>query len=353
MKVIAVNSSARVGGLSKTELMLNKLIEGMKQADAEVEIVNLKEKKIKYCIGCYTCWSKTPGRCIHNDDMSNEIFPRFLEADLAVLATPLYHFTVNAALKTFIERTLPAIEPFIRQKNGQSYHPLRGRHPFMSILSVAGFPDEWVFDQMSSYIKFLYGKGLAAEIYRPGAELLVNPMFKDKLDDVLDATRQAGYELATGLKINDETMARIRQPVENPEPLFEIANSMWEICNEEGLTPAQFYEKSYLPRPSSMESFLVLMQMGFNAEKAVNDNVVVQFDFSGNVEGSCSIAIRNGKLDADVAKAENPDLTIIAPFDVWMDVITRKLDGQQAFMENKWRVEGDMGRMEIFQRLFG
>ncbi|MDP2861739.1 MAG: flavodoxin family protein, partial [Desulfobacterales bacterium] len=84
MKILAINSSPRVGGQSKTELMLNHLVKGMRDTGAEVDVVNLREKKIKNCIGCFTCWTKTPGRCIHKDDMTRELFPKWLEADLVV-----------------------------------------------------------------------------------------------------------------------------------------------------------------------------------------------------------------------------------------------------------------------------
>jgi len=47
MKVLALNSSPRTGGQSKTELMLNHLVKGMREAGAEVEVVNLRKKKIK------------------------------------------------------------------------------------------------------------------------------------------------------------------------------------------------------------------------------------------------------------------------------------------------------------------
>ena len=59
MKVLAINSSARIGGQSKTELMLNHLVEGMRDAGATVEIINLYKKNVKNCIGCFTCWTKT------------------------------------------------------------------------------------------------------------------------------------------------------------------------------------------------------------------------------------------------------------------------------------------------------
>jgi hypothetical protein len=45
MKILAINSSPRTGGASKTELMLNHLVKGMQEAGAEVEVVNLREKK--------------------------------------------------------------------------------------------------------------------------------------------------------------------------------------------------------------------------------------------------------------------------------------------------------------------
>jgi multimeric flavodoxin WrbA len=62
----------------------------MREAGAEVEVVHLSEKNVKYCIGCFTCWTRTPGRCVHKDDMTEELFPRWLESDLAVYAPPLY-----------------------------------------------------------------------------------------------------------------------------------------------------------------------------------------------------------------------------------------------------------------------
>ena len=47
MKILSINSSPRTGGQSKTELMLNHLVKGMQEAGAEVEVVNLREKKLR------------------------------------------------------------------------------------------------------------------------------------------------------------------------------------------------------------------------------------------------------------------------------------------------------------------
>lgn len=119
MKVLALNSSSRTGDVSKTEIILGDLLQGMREAGAEVEVVELRRKKIRYCIGCFTCWTKTPGVCLHKDDMTREIFPKYRDSDLVVLATPLFHYTVNAIMKTFIERTLPIALPFLKSKATQ------------------------------------------------------------------------------------------------------------------------------------------------------------------------------------------------------------------------------------------
>ena len=121
MKVLAFNSSARTGDVSKTEIVLDYLVQGMREAGAEVEVIELRKKKIRYCIGCFTCWTKTPGICIHKDDMTKEILPKYLENDLVILATPLFHYTVNAVMKTFIERTLPIALKKKKKRDGVPY----------------------------------------------------------------------------------------------------------------------------------------------------------------------------------------------------------------------------------------
>ena len=203
MKVLALNSSPRGGGQSKTELMLNCLVRGMREAGAEVEVVALREKTIKNCIGCLACFTKTPGICIHKDDMTNELFPKWLESDLVVYATPLYNYAMNATMKAFLERTLPSVEPFFEIREGRMFHPSRHKRPAIVVLSVSGMPDEGHFGPLSAHINYSCatpGSKLAAEIYRPAAEMLPNSFLKEKADDVLEATAQAGRELVQSME---------------------------------------------------------------------------------------------------------------------------------------------------------
>jgi putative sterol carrier protein len=80
---------------------------------------------------------------------------------------------------------------------------------------------------------------------------------------------------------------------------------------------------------------------------------VLQFRFTGDAEGSCWFKIENGGIQAFSGTAEKPDLTIDSPFEVWMDVITGKAEGQQMFMAGKYKVNGDLSLLMRMDSLFG
>lgn len=351
MKVLAVNSSARVGDVSKTEIMLDSLVEGMRDAGAEVEIINLAKKKIKYCIGCFTCWTKTPGICVHKDDMTKEILPKLSECDLCVMATPLYHYTVNAQMKTFIERTLPIVEPFFEKKDGVTRHPMRHELLPTVFISVAGFPEESVFDQLKSYVNFLFKDKLVAEIYRTSCEQLRRP--PTRTGDILDATVQGGREMVKDMKISPETMARITRPDADHDQVAPIVNLAWQTCIDEGITMVEFQKRKMIPRPNSIETFISLNYTGFNRKSAGNAKASMQYRFSGQVKGECYVIIDKGKITASPGAIKNPDLTIDTPFEVWMDIMTKKSDGAQMFFEGKYKVEGNAEILMKIKEFFG
>ncbi|MFH2130513.1 MAG: NAD(P)H-dependent oxidoreductase [bacterium] len=342
MKVFAINSSARTGDVSKTEIVLNWLVQGMQEEKADVEVVNIHRKKINYCKGCFNCWTKTPGKCVFKDDMTRELLPRFLECDLFIMATPLFHYTVNAKMKTFIERTLPMALPFFKLRNGVTTHPLRHEPPPVVVLSVAGFPEMSVFDQLSSYVNFLYKDRLVAEIYRTAAEILAGQMTSQKIQSIREATIQGGRELVKTKKISPETMAGITRELTTFEKMAPLGNLAWQTCIDEGVNMGQFQKRGMVPRPDSIDTFMDIMRFGFNPQKAGSDAYTIQFRFSGKVEGDCHFSVQDGAIEFKAGAAKNPGLIIHTPFDVWMDILTRKADGQKMFMDQKYTIEGDL-----------
>jgi hypothetical protein len=352
MRVIAIESSPRADGQSKTRMLLEAVVAGLREEGAEVRVVPLRQAKVNPCIGCYTCWTKTPGRCIHRDQMSEELFPAWLAADLAIYASPLYHYGVTATMKAFIERTLPALEPFFEERAGRTVHPSRVRLPGAVVLSVAGFPERGVFSELSSWARRVFGEHLRAEIYRPEAEVLGSAGAGARAA-VLGAAQEAGRELARGGSVAQGTLERIGAPLGDLAAFRTVGNLMWRTCIAEKITPREMQERGMVPRPDSIESYLQVLALGFNAAGAGGTRAVIQFDFTGERPGSCHLRIEDGRLESGVGPAERPDVTVEAPFEAWMDVMTRKANPQLAFMTGKFRARGDVGLLLRMPEFFG
>ena len=195
----------------------------------------------------------------------------------------------------------------------------------------------------------MWGEDLLAEIYRPAGMNMTQPGFEKHLSEVLEATQQAGRELIESGKVFPETMARIKKPLDKEETIAEIANLFWKSCISEGMNPRTWEQNGKVPRPESLDSFMSIMSMGLNTPAAQDTQTVLQFTFSGSIEGACYFTINKGNIETTAGTADKFDLKIDAPFELWMDVISGKADGTQMFMEGKYLVEGNISLLRMFR----
>jgi len=96
-----MSASPRKGGNS--DLLCDQFLLGAQEAGHRVEKIFLRDKTINLCIACDACQGNG-GRCIHQDDMV-EILDKMIRADVIVMATPVYFYTMNGQMKTLIDRT--------------------------------------------------------------------------------------------------------------------------------------------------------------------------------------------------------------------------------------------------------
>jgi multimeric flavodoxin WrbA len=101
-KVLILSASPRKGGNS--DLLCDQFALGAREAGHKAEKIHVHDRKIGFCLGCMTCQST--GVCVQKDDM-NEILPKIVDADVLVMATPIYFYSLNAQLKVLIDRTCP------------------------------------------------------------------------------------------------------------------------------------------------------------------------------------------------------------------------------------------------------
>jgi len=112
-RVLILSSSPRKKGNSNA--LCDQFMEGAVEAKHKVEKVVLAEKKINYCTGCYTC--RENGKCAQKDDMA-QILDSMIAADVIVMATPVYFYTMCAQMKTVIDR---CVERYTKIANKEFY----------------------------------------------------------------------------------------------------------------------------------------------------------------------------------------------------------------------------------------
>lgn len=100
--VLIISASPRRDGNS--DILCQRFAQGAKEAGNNVDYVFLGSKKINYCTGCGVC--NTTHKCFQKDDMS-ELLDKMVNADVIVLSTPVYFYSMDAQLKTLIDRTVP------------------------------------------------------------------------------------------------------------------------------------------------------------------------------------------------------------------------------------------------------
>lgn len=87
----------------------------------------LRDMDIRYCIGCWDCWWKTPGLCRHKDD-AEWIYRAIVASDFLILASPLVAGFVSSLVKKLNDRMIPLIHPYVQLIKKESHHRKRYDH---------------------------------------------------------------------------------------------------------------------------------------------------------------------------------------------------------------------------------
>jgi multimeric flavodoxin WrbA len=110
------------------------LAEGLIDAGHQVNLLKADKMKINYCLGCWSCWWKTPGECPQKDDMT-EYYKKFLDSDLVVHFSPLSMGFISSKLKTINDRTVPLVHPYIQIVNKECHHQKRyEKYPNLALI---------------------------------------------------------------------------------------------------------------------------------------------------------------------------------------------------------------------------
>lgn len=349
MKILVINGSPKGGGSNTyklTRAFLGGMEEGLKAAkgDFEVEEIQVNRRNIRPCLGCFSCWSKTPGVCCIQDDMQ-QVIGKLLWADITIWSFPLYYYTVPGGLKNLIDRQLPMVLPFMEEQKhqiGNGGHPSRydmsGKKTV--VISTCGFyTAKGNYDGVCSLFDHMCGKDGYTAIFCGQGELFRVPEVSRRTGEYLGYVQKAGREYVAG-GILPKTREKLEQLL-YPREIFENwADLSWGIDKESGKQEsdaliftrqmaALYRKESYSGKEKVLEMVYTDVDECYQIVMGKNGSRVV-------TDGSMTATTR-----------------IETPLSVWRSIAEGEIRGDEALMKRLYRVEGDFGLMLKWGDYFG
>lgn len=224
MKILVFNGSPKKEK-SDTMHITRAFLDGMNDYnEQDITFIDVIDKHIEYCKGCFTC-KKNGGDCVIKDDM-RDILEQILSSDLLVFSFPLYCYSFPAPLKALLDRTMPVSAMAMQKVNGKYEHVAQKDFSKIKYVMICGcgFPNaKRNFEPAIEQFKLSF----------PSNHTIItvpeSPMF-NALEAVsvtkpkLELVKKAGRLYAENGELDDEILAELSSPM-IPEDMYAA------ICN--------------------------------------------------------------------------------------------------------------------------
>lgn len=228
MKVLAFNASPLMEK-GNTALLMTPFLEGMREEGCEIELFYTCRLRVKPCLGDRACWTKTPGKCVQNDDVKM-LLPKIQRADVIVFATPVYVDGMSGTLKNLIDRLIPIVEPYFVTQDSHCRHPPRKPHKHSKVVLVSncGFWEMDNFEPLVTHMQAICKNTcweFTGALLRPHGEALGYMVRRGiPVQDIFDAAKNAGKELVKTGRISEENMKTVSRNLVPLETYVEMTN---------------------------------------------------------------------------------------------------------------------------------
>ncbi len=178
MKNITIINGLEAEGSRDFENDLNQVL-AKNDGRAVTENFNLREMKLKFCCGCWSCWLKTPGKCIQEDEMPS-LLRSIIHSDLTIFISPIKMGFVSADIKKITDKLIPLIHPYVEIVNGECHHRKRyDKYPKLGLILV---------DQEQNRESYRIITGIYRRIaLNIRTELAFSILAKDNMEEIEDA----------------------------------------------------------------------------------------------------------------------------------------------------------------------
>lgn len=97
-------------------------------AGGDIQYIDLSALSIQNCVGCFGCWTRTPGRCVIRDD-ATRVYPLIAKSGKLLYVSRVKYGGYDTVMKTMLERAIPIQQAFIRIWKGETHHVQRNVVP--------------------------------------------------------------------------------------------------------------------------------------------------------------------------------------------------------------------------------
>lgn len=224
MKILVFNGSPKKEK-SDTLHITHAFLEGMNEAaPQEVHRIDVIDRHIEFCRGCFAC-KYNGGHCVIDDDM-RELLEQMLASDLLLFSYPLYCYGMPAALKNLIDRTLPLSSMAMTKVDGRYAHVGQRDYSHLRYLMICGcgFPNaKHNFEPAVAQFKLLFPHGHTI-LTVPESPMFNAPEAAVVTVPRLALVKEAGRQYAERGTIDAALLAEIGSPMIPEETYAEIVN---------------------------------------------------------------------------------------------------------------------------------
>lgn len=241
MKILLINGSMR-GEQSSSLKVANAFVEGIIEEngieDTTVTRVNLRDKNIEHCFGCFCCWKINKGECVIRDDM-DEIRKLVMEADVIIESFPLYFFGMPSKMKAFTDRMISHVSEYRAvngdEATGRFLHEMRYKELMkkkLVLVSTCGY-EETVdcYDAVINQFDKICGHGNYVRIFAPQGGMLAEKTFENKVQRYLLKFNDAGKEFVRTGTVSKETEEKLQIPMLGHNTFSQAINLNWDEPN--------------------------------------------------------------------------------------------------------------------------
>lgn len=225
MKILVFNGSPKCDK-SDTMHITHAFLDGMNEAaKQEIHIINVIEKHIEYCKGCFTC-KRNGGTCVYKDDMQ-DILQEILASDLLIFNYPLYAYGMPAPLKALIDRTMPLSSMAMQKADERYEHVCQADYSHLKYLMICGcgFPNsKHNFEPAVAQFKLCFPNNHTI-ITIPESPMFNAPEAAVVTVPRLELVKQAGKEYAQKGEISTELLAQVCSPMIPEDEYAKIVNA--------------------------------------------------------------------------------------------------------------------------------